>query len=121
MLQFDIENKSIWEALQNTKDPIIMYGTGNGADKVFEVFKELNISVTGVTASDGFVRERYFHDFRVTPISEFFEKYRDNTAADVSNAVNNTYLVLQGTEGSKSYGMVVDLTVAYYKSLGLVE
>jgi hypothetical protein len=46
--------------------------------------------------------------------SEFFEKYRDNTAADVSNAVNNTYLVLQGTEGSKSYGMVVDLAVAYH-------
>jgi hypothetical protein len=28
--------------------------------------------------------------------------------------VNNTYLVLQGTEGSKSYGMVVDLAVAYH-------
>ena len=48
MLQFDVENKSVWEALQGTKDPIIMYGTGNGADKVFEVFKKLNIEVTGV-------------------------------------------------------------------------
>ncbi len=46
--------------------------------------------------------------------SEFFDKYRDNVAADVSDAVNNTYLVLQGTEGSKSYGMVVDLAVAYH-------
>ncbi len=46
--------------------------------------------------------------------SEFFDKYRDNAAADVSDAVNNTYLVLQGTEGSKSYGMVVDLAVAYH-------
>ncbi len=77
MLQFDVENKSVWEALQDTKMPIIMYGTGNGADKVFEVFNKLNISVTGVTASDGFVRERYFHDFRVTPISDFFEKYQN--------------------------------------------
>lgn len=79
MLQFDVENKSVWEALKDTKDPIIMYGTGNGADKVFEVFKELNIEVTGVTASDGFVRERYFHDFRVMPISYFFEKYEKFT------------------------------------------
>lgn len=47
--------------------------------------------------------------------SEFFEKYRDNVAADVSDAVNDTYLVLQGTEGAVSYGMVVDLAVAYYK------
>jgi len=47
--------------------------------------------------------------------SEFFEKYRENAAAEVSNAVNNTYLVLQGmAEGAKSYGMVVDLAVAYH-------
>ena len=75
MLHFDVENKSVWEFLQSTKYPIIMYGTGNGADKVFEVFNELNIEVSGVTASNGFVRERYFHNFRVTPISEFLEKY----------------------------------------------
>ncbi len=47
--------------------------------------------------------------------SEFFDKYRENAAAEVSNAVNNTYLVLQGMEeGAKSYGMVVDLAVAYH-------
>jgi len=49
--------------------------------------------------------------------TEFFDKYRDNAAADVSDAVNNTYLVLQGMEeGAKSYGMVVDLAVAYHLS-----
>lgn len=46
--------------------------------------------------------------------SDFFDKYRDSVASEVSDAVNNTYLVLQGTEGSKSYGMVVDLAVAYH-------
>ncbi len=49
--------------------------------------------------------------------SAFFDKYRDSTASKVSGVVNDTYLKLQGTEGSKSYGMVVDLAVAYYKSL----
>lgn len=48
--------------------------------------------------------------------SRFFEKYRDSTAGKVSETVNNTSLILQGTEGTKSYGMVVDLAVAYYKS-----
>ena len=47
--------------------------------------------------------------------SLFFDKYRDNTAATVSNTMNNTYLVMQGTEGAKSYGLVVDLAVAYYR------
>ena len=79
MLQFDIEKLSVWEALRETTEPIIMYGTGNGADKVFEIFEKYNIVVSGVTASDGFVRERFFHNFRVTPISEFFEKYEKFT------------------------------------------
>lgn len=52
--------------------------------------------------------------YDLTCYSNFFDKYRDNAAAEVSDAVNNTYLVLQGTEGSKSYGMVVDLAVAYH-------
>lgn len=50
--------------------------------------------------------------------SEFFDKYRDSVASDVSDVVNDTYLKTQGvSEGSASYGMVVDLTVAYYKKL----
>lgn len=47
--------------------------------------------------------------------SKFFDKYRFNTAAVVSDKVNNAYLTSQGTEGVASYGMVVDLAVAYYR------
>ena len=50
--------------------------------------------------------------------SEFFEEYRENTAANVSEAANNAYLQSQGAkEGTRSYNMVVDLTVAYYRPL----
>lgn len=57
--------------------------------------------------------------YEMIAYNEFFEKYRDNIAADVSNAVNDGYLASQGqTAGSKSYGMVVDLAVAYYKAEG---
>ena len=45
--------------------------------------------------------------------SKFFDKYRENVAANVTETVNNTYLTIQGTPGTKSYGMVVDLAVAY--------
>ncbi len=47
----------------------------------------------------------------------FFERYRDSVVGDVSGAVNDTYLKLQGTEGTRSYGLVVDLAVAYDKKL----
>ena len=46
--------------------------------------------------------------------SNFFKEYKDSAASQVSGTVNNTFLVIQGTEGTKSYGMVVDLAVAYY-------
>ena len=45
--------------------------------------------------------------------SNFFDRYRDNVAADISDAVNDTYLsVMSGTD-SRSYGMVVDLATVY--------
>lgn len=47
--------------------------------------------------------------------SEFFEQYRNSVASEVSGAVNDTYLKWQGTEGTRSYGLVVDLAVAYDK------
>lgn len=53
--------------------------------------------------------------YEMRAYSEFFEKYRKNVVASVSEAMNDTYLKIQGTEGTKSYGMVTDLAVAYYK------
>ena len=48
--------------------------------------------------------------------AEFFKKYRHNLAATVSDATNNAYLQSQGAkEGARSYDMVVDLTVAFYR------
>ena len=49
--------------------------------------------------------------------NEFFEKYRENVAADVSDSVNDSYLQSQGSAaGSRTYNLVVDLAVAYYRS-----
>jgi hypothetical protein len=46
--------------------------------------------------------------------AEFFDKYRDNIAADVAGSVNNSYIENHNQPaGVKSYGMVVDLVVSY--------
>ena len=51
-----------------------------------------------------------------TAYSKFFAKYKENKVADVSQSVNNSYLQSQGaSEGTRSYNMVVDLTVASYR------
>ena len=48
--------------------------------------------------------------------NEFYDKYRESTVSEVSGTINNSYLQSQGTPGTVSYGMVVDLAVAYYKA-----
>ncbi|OGO90780.1 MAG: hypothetical protein A2Y17_03300 [Clostridiales bacterium GWF2_38_85] len=50
--------------------------------------------------------------------SDFYNSYKNKTVSTVTKTINNTFLQSQGqTEGLKSYGMVVDLIVAYYKSI----
>lgn len=96
-------------------DPYIRY---SGYVNMYEY-----LSSALYTADYGSFSEVYLGlDYRVRgemlAYNEFFEKYRDNTAADVSSAMNDAYLKAQGqTAGEKSYGMVVDLAVAYVKAV----
>lgn len=51
-----------------------------------------------------------------TAYRAFFQKYKENVAASISQATNDTYLKSQGSSaGTKSYNLVVDLTVAFYR------
>lgn len=76
---FSLSSQSVWDKLKNTSEPIIMYGTGNGADKVLDILESLGISIDGVTASSGFVRERFFRGFPVKPVEYFEEKFNEFT------------------------------------------
>lgn len=69
--------ESSWEFLKRTNLPIVLYGTGNGADKVIDRFEVLSIPLYGVAASDGFVRARQFRGFTVHPISYYEETVGD--------------------------------------------
>lgn len=73
--------ESSWEFLKNTPLPIAVYGTGNGADRVFHEFERLGISVSAVVASDGFVRKRTFHGFEVKSISQLENEIGDFVVA----------------------------------------
>ena len=51
----------------------------------------------------------------IAAYSKFYEKYRNSKVGKISSSINNAYLVANGSEeGTKSYGLVVDLTVAYF-------
>lgn len=78
-MNFKIDVLSVWEKLQQSEEPIVMYGTGNGADKVCDMLKKTGTELSGVTASSGFVRERIFRNFPVKPLEYFEEKYGNFT------------------------------------------
>ncbi len=71
MLDFMNEKKSSWEKIKESGLPVVVYGMGNGADKVIDEFDRLGITVKGVTASDGFVRGQQFRGFTVKKLSDF--------------------------------------------------
>ena len=67
----------LWNYLKNAQKPIVLYGMGNGADKIISVLNRYDIKVSGVFASDGFVREKVFHGFRVTDYKTAKDNFGD--------------------------------------------
>ena len=65
----------LWEYLKHTSKHIVMYGMGNGADKILAVADAKGIVIEDFFASDGFVRGHSFHGKRVLSYSETKEKY----------------------------------------------
>lgn len=65
MLDFIKESVSIWEVLRQTHKPIVLYGMGNGADKILDWCEANAVQVKGVFASDEFVRGQQFRGFTV--------------------------------------------------------
>lgn len=57
--------KDVWHTLMSASKPIVLYGTGDGADKILDVFGRYGIEASGVFASEGFVRSRSFRGMKV--------------------------------------------------------
>ena len=67
----------IWDVLSRETRPILLYGTGNGADKILDVMERRHIPCSGVFASDGFVRSRDFRGMQVKSYSAVREAFGD--------------------------------------------
>ncbi len=67
----------VWDILARDPRPIVVYGMGNGADKLLSRFETYGITVADFFASDGFVRGHSFHGKRVKSFSEIKDEYSD--------------------------------------------
>ena len=68
---------TVWEKVQQTDKPVLIYGTGNGADKIIDELIRLDVEIAGIFASDGFVRSRTFRGFPVISYGEAKKTYGD--------------------------------------------
>ena len=70
-----IPTTDLWNYLASTKKTVVMYGMGNGADKILSVCQSHGIDIADFFASDGFVRGHSFHGKTVLSYSAIKEKY----------------------------------------------
>ena len=99
-------------------DPYILYSA------YYELFKYF-INALAVADTELFEAIYKKADSRLVgeiyAFNDFFDKYADNLAADITGGLNDAYQQIQGVEeGIASYGLVVDLAVAYYKANGRI-
>ena len=69
--------EDLWSYLAKTEKKLVVYGMGNGADKLIARLALLGKEVDDFFASDDFVRGQHFHGKRVLSFAEIKEKYAD--------------------------------------------
>ncbi|MBQ9940568.1 MAG: FkbM family methyltransferase [Clostridia bacterium] len=70
-------DSTLWEYLQKTTKPIMIYGMGDGAEKIITVLEKKGIEYREIFASDGFVRGHSFRGKLVKSFSQIKEEYSD--------------------------------------------
>lgn len=65
----------IWTYLKTSQKPIVLYGTGDGADKIYNRLLKEDIKISGVFASDGFKKGKTAYGFTVTSYTELKQKF----------------------------------------------
>lgn len=67
----------LWTRLKHTGKPIVLYGMGDGGDKIIKALEGYGVSPSGVFASDGFVKKKTFHDMPLMTYAEAKEAFGD--------------------------------------------
>ncbi len=67
--------QDLWEYLKQTEKTVVLYGMGNGADKILQACAQKGIAVSDIFASDGFVRGHAFHGMSVKTWGEIKALY----------------------------------------------
>ena len=92
----NIEKQSFWEILAQSGKPAVLYGAGDGADKILDFCASRDINIAGIFAS--VVRgAKYFRGFKIKSFAEIQDIYGENFcillsfAANIDSVIKNIY------------------------------
>lgn len=68
---------NLWTRLKQTEKPIVLYGMGDGGDKILNALEGYGIKASGVFASDGFVKRKTFRGMPLMSYSEAKDTFGD--------------------------------------------
>lgn len=74
-----ITEQNVWDFLSSSKLPIVVYGMGDGAEKIINILSKNGTAIDDIFASDGFVRGHTFLGKKVLKYSDICDKYDDFT------------------------------------------
>lgn len=77
MLELLTEKENIWSYLAKSDKPIVIYGMGNGSQKIIETIRAYGGEISDIFASDEFVRGHSFLGYKVLKYSDICKKYSD--------------------------------------------
>ncbi|MCL1831879.1 MAG: FkbM family methyltransferase [Oscillospiraceae bacterium] len=77
MQNLEINAPFLWEYLREVRKPIILYGTGDGADKILAIMKRYGLRPVCFSMSGDFANKPDFRGYAVLPFEEVQKRYSD--------------------------------------------
>lgn len=115
MKQYTMPKKDtpdVFQRLQKETRPLVVWGMGNGADKLLAAFQQYGLTVADFMASDGFVRGQLFHGKEVLSLATIRERYPDFVIV-VAFASSRPDVMANITEVAKGHTLYIpDLPVS---------
>ena len=74
-----LQEENVWNRLRREGKPLVLYGMGDGAEKINAVLESKGMHISAVFASDDFVRGQSFLGHKVQRYREVCEQFGDFT------------------------------------------
>ncbi|MGN1164728.1 MAG: FkbM family methyltransferase [Candidatus Ornithospirochaeta sp.] len=94
-----------WGEISREKRPVVIYGTGDGAEKTFALLKKKGIRPSAVSSSPSFVRSRSFLGYKVLPLGRVEEIFGSDIVLVVAFGSHDKKVIDDITDLSKKYDL----------------